>query len=81
MYSSKPKYFIEDNETIRLDSQCLDYKIYVACAVDKDPETASNNLEKLRKLVGFYKYIISLNILLPDTDEGEFFLVSIELEL
>ncbi|CAH1998952.1 unnamed protein product [Acanthoscelides obtectus] len=69
MYSNEPKYLENDDDIIKFDANCNDYKLYVATVLDEDPEKTFQQ-SRLRKVIEHYSYIISLNVVLPETDIG-----------
>ncbi|XP_066151071.1 ubiquitin carboxyl-terminal hydrolase 47 [Euwallacea fornicatus] len=69
-YSCEPKYFKDDTEIVQFESKSLDYRIYVASGIDKDTEVAKRKLNKLKRLIETYTFVICINIILPETDEA-----------
>lgn len=70
--SNDPKFLNEDTEVVPFDYNCLHYKIYIANVNESDADVAKQKSNKLAKLVQLYGYVIALNLLLPETDEGSF---------
>ncbi|CAH1098734.1 unnamed protein product [Psylliodes chrysocephalus] len=67
MYSNEPKYLDNDEAIVKFDSNCSNYKLYVSNALDEDPEKTFL-FSKLKRLIQQFGYIISLQVVLPDTD-------------
>lgn len=55
---------------MKFDSNCSNYKLYVSNALDEDPEKTFL-FSKLKRLIQQFGYIISLQVVLPDTDVGK----------
>lgn len=68
-YSNEPRYLDNDDAPIKFD--CSD-KLYVATSLDEDPQKQFSQ-SKLRSVIDHFGYIISLNVVLPETDVGECF--------
>uniref|UniRef100_A0A6P7GLW5 Ubiquitin carboxyl-terminal hydrolase 47 n=1 Tax=Diabrotica virgifera virgifera TaxID=50390 RepID=A0A6P7GLW5_DIAVI len=67
MYCNEPKYLDNDTDPVKFDPNCSNYKLYVSNALDEDPEKTFL-FSKLKRLISLFGYIISLTIVLPDTD-------------
>lgn len=68
--SNDPRFLNVDTDVVPFDFKYLHYKIYIAHVSESDPEVAKRKSNKLAKLVQLYGYVIALNLLLPETDEG-----------
>lgn len=69
MYSNKPHYLDDDIAPVKIDPICNGYKIYVANAVDDDPEKSFAG-SKLERIIDRFGNIISIDVILPSTDPG-----------
>ncbi|KAJ8928112.1 hypothetical protein NQ314_019338 [Rhamnusium bicolor] len=67
IYSNDLKYLDSDDSVVKFDGNCRDQKLYVSNLLDEDPEKSFQN-SKLRKVIEHFGYIISLNVVLPETD-------------
>lgn len=71
-YNNEPRYLDEDDVPMKFDPSCNGYKIYVSNALDDDPEKSFVN-SKLQRVIDRFVNVITIDILLPDTDVGECF--------
>ncbi|XP_057671617.1 ubiquitin carboxyl-terminal hydrolase 47 [Diorhabda carinulata] len=67
MYSNEPKYLDNDEALVKFDPKCISYRLYASNALDEDPDK-SFQFSKLKRLISQFGYIISLTVILPDTD-------------
>lgn len=66
-YTSELQYLEEDDEPIKFDISCTTYKLYVSNSLDDDPEKSYTN-SKLQKVIDRFVNVITIDVLLPDTD-------------
>ncbi|CAH1119608.1 unnamed protein product [Phaedon cochleariae] len=67
IYSNEPKYLDNDDALVKFDANCSVYKLYASNGMDEDPEK-NFAISKLKKVIEYFRYTISLNVVLPDTD-------------
>lgn len=75
-YSNEPKHLDEDEMPMKFDPNCTGYKIYISNALDEDPDK-SFVLSKLHKIIDRFVHVVSLTVVLPDTDSCKYYLFSI----
>lgn len=73
-YCNEPKYLDEDEIPMKFDPNCMGYKIYVSNALDEDPDKTFL-LSKLHKIIDRFVHVVSLTVVLPDTDSSKYFFV------
>lgn len=67
MYGNDLKYLDCDDTVIKFDATSRDQKLYISNSVDDDPEKSFQN-SKLKKVIEHFGYIITVNVVLPETD-------------
>ncbi|KAJ8985542.1 hypothetical protein NQ317_019925 [Molorchus minor] len=68
MYSNEPKHLNNDDAIVKFDPNCCDYKLYVCSTASEELDNFAYST--LRDIIENCGYIISLNVLLPETDVG-----------
>lgn len=71
IYSNEPRYLEDDDALIKIDPSCNGYKIYVSNALDEDPEKPFLS-SKLHGVIDRFVHVVSITVVLPETDLGEF---------
>ncbi|KAG5876114.1 hypothetical protein JTB14_013693 [Gonioctena quinquepunctata] len=69
MYSNEPKYLDNEEAYVKFDSNCSSYKLYASNGTDDELEKGFQH-SKLRRVLEHFGYIVSLTVVLPDTDVG-----------
>lgn len=70
MYGHELKYLDTDDTVIKFDANSRDQKLYTSNSIDDDPEKNFQN-SKLRRVIEHFGYIITVNVVLPETDVGK----------
>lgn len=68
-YSNEPHYLEDDDIQMKIDPNCNGYKLYVSNSLDEDPDKPFC-ISKLNKVIDRFVHIVSIDIVLPDTDIG-----------
>lgn len=72
MYSNKPHYLDDDEAEFKFDSGCDGYKLYVAPALDEDPEKTFL-MSKMHRIIDRFVHVVCINVILPEADLGKSF--------
>ncbi|KAJ9585896.1 hypothetical protein L9F63_020459 [Diploptera punctata] len=67
-YSNEPRLLENDEKTLKTEGFYGSPKIFVASSCDEDPEQPFI-ISKLNKIIDRFEHIISLHMVLPDTDK------------
>lgn len=67
LYGQEMKYLDNDSKLVPIDSKYNDHKLYVANALDEDQEKTFHE-SKLKRIVEQFGHIVSLSVVLPESD-------------